>query len=312
MRGVAAHPSQLGGNMTRTRSLIGGLLVALSAGAWAQDGATKDDRVEAFLNTLNFQSGQIALPEANATLNLTGTFRFLNGVHAEAVLSQLWGNPPGSGAIGMLVPADVPLSDPNSWAVVITYNSDGYVSDDEAASIDYDAMLKEMQQAAIDQNDEREKAGYGRLDIVGWAARPHYEKSTNRIYWAQELKFSGAEENTLNYDIRVLGREGYLSLNAVSNMSALNHIEEQMPKVIAMAEFNQGARYADFNESTDKIAGYGLAALVGGAVAAKTGFFGKIIALLLAAKKLLIPIAIGVGVGIRALYNRAVGKAKPQ
>jgi uncharacterized membrane-anchored protein len=298
--------------MKRAYCLLAGLLLTVSAGVVAQDSTTKDDPVAAFLNSLNFQSGQIALSEAKATLNLTSNIRYLSGADAERVLSELWGNPPGSEAIGMLVPADVPLTDPKSWAVVITYNSDGYVSDEEASSIDYDAMLKDMKEGAAEANDEREKAGYGRVDIIGWAARPHYEQSSNRIYWAKELKFSGAEENTLNYDIRVLGREGYLSLNAVANMSQLSDIEQEMPKVIAMAEFNQGARYADFNESTDKIAGYGLAALVGGAVAAKTGLLGKLLALLVAAKKLIIPIVIGIGVGIRALYNRLTGKQNKQ
>jgi uncharacterized membrane-anchored protein len=44
----------------------------------------------------------------------------------------------------------------------------------------------------------------------------------------------------------------------------------------------------DFNAQTDKVAEYGIAALVAGGVAAKLGFFGKLLALLVAFKKLII------------------------
>ena len=57
-----------------------------------------------------------------------------------------WGNPEESaeGVLGMLVPADIsPLAD-SGWAVVITYDEDGYVDDKGAESIDYTALLKEM------------------------------------------------------------------------------------------------------------------------------------------------------------------------
>ena len=67
--------------------------------------------------------------------------------------------------------------------------------------------------------------------------------------------------------------------------------------------FDPGARYADFNGSTDKIAAYGIAALVGGGLAAKTGLLAKIGVLLLGLKKLLIPI----GLALAAFGKKLVG-----
>lgn len=291
------------------RTLFATLALAFAVTAHAQDEAADNEAlVRTFLESLQFKDGQIALPEANATLKLGTQFRFLDARDAERVLSELWGNPPGSGAIGMLVPSGVPLSHEDSWAVVITYNDDGYVSDDEASSIDYDEILAQMKQATSDANEDREAAGYGRLDLVGWATKPHYDAAANKIYWAKELKFAGAEENSLNYDIRVLGRGGYLSLNAVASMSELAVVERDMRNVLEMVEFDAGQRYADFDESTDKIAGYGLAALVGGAVAAKAGLFGKLAALLIAGKKLVIPLLIG----FAALFARFYKKKKAE
>ena len=69
------------------------------------------------------------------------------------------------------------------------------------------------------------------------------DSTAKKIYWAKQLKFGGADADTLNYDIRVLGREGYLSLNAVANMSELSVVEKDMQDVLAMTEFDTGRRH---------------------------------------------------------------------
>src|SRR4029450_9273352 len=118
----------------------------------------------------------------------------------------------------------------------------------------------------------RSKMGYPETQLVGWATPPRYDKATHKMYWAKELKFADSEENTLNYNIRILGRYGVLVLNAVAGMRQFNQIETNTPDLVKMVEFNQGNRYADFNSDTDKVAAYGLAALVAGGLAAKAGF----------------------------------------
>lgn len=273
---------------------------ALAAGvAHAQD--DNDAAVKAFVSGLTFQSGTVTVPQAHATLKLAPEYRYLGAKDAQNVLENLWGNPPDASVLGMLLPnGERSLLDAKSWAVVVTHVNEGHVSDKEAAGVDYDAMLKEMQQATRDANPEREKQGYGSVELVGWAARPHYDQASNKIYWAKELKFSASAEPMLNYDIRVLGRSGYLSLNAVSSIGELAAVETGMQQVLGMTEFDTGHRYADFNPSTDRVAAYGIAALVGGALATKAGFFAKLLALLLAGKKL-----VGVAVvGLVALVGR--------
>jgi uncharacterized membrane-anchored protein len=94
--------------------------------------------------------------------------------------------------------------------------------------------------------------------------------------------------HTLNYDVRVLGREGVLSMNAVAGMPQLAAIEADMQELLKVAAFNAGYRYEEFNEDTDRMAAYGLGALVAGGVAAKAGLFAKLGALLLAFKKFII------------------------
>ena len=272
--------------MHRLRSVFLAAALACAGTAFAQDGSD-EAAAKAFFSSLKFQSGTIAVPAAHATLKLAPEYRFLGAHDAQRVLES-WGNPPDEDVLGMLLPGgEKTLSDQNAWAVVLTHVDEGHVSDAEAASTDYD-----------------KKQGYDRVDLVGWATKPHYDQATNKIYWAKELKFSDSPGNTLNYDIRVLGRSGYLSLNAVAPMKALQTVETGMQQVLAMTDFDAGHRYADFNPSTDKVAAYGIAALVGGALAAKAGLFAKLLAMLLAAKKLIGVAIVAIGAAVGRLFKR--------
>jgi uncharacterized membrane-anchored protein len=84
-----------------------------------------------------------------------------------------------------------------------------------------------------------------------------------------------------------------------------------MQTVTGFTEFNPGNRYADFDAKTDKVAEYGLAALVAGGVAAKLGFFGKLFALLLAFKKLIIVGVAVAGTSLVKLFGRKKESAPP-
>jgi uncharacterized membrane-anchored protein len=260
--------------------------------------------LEALHASLKFQSGKVTLPGGIATLDLPATFRYLSPEDTTRVLVQGWGNPPGITTLGMIVPAEVsPLSDAG-WGVVLTYDKDGHVKDDDADSIKYDELLKTMQEASAADNEERKKQGYRSMSLVGWAEPPSYDKANHKLYWAKELKAEGSTQNSLNYNIRVLGREGVLVLNAVAGMEQIKEIKATMPQVTAFTDFTSGNRYADFNEKTDKTAEYGLAALVAGGVAAKMGLFGKLFALLLAFKKLIFLAVAGAGAALFKFFGR--------
>src|SRR4029078_9460158 len=107
-----------------------------------------------------------------------------------------------------------------------------------------------------------------------------------------------------NYNLRVLGRGGVLTLNAVSGISQLPQIEAATPKILEMVDFNEGHRYTDYKPGTDKLATYGLAALVAGGIAAKTGLLKGLILALIAAKKLVVVAVVGVFAFIGKLFGR--------
>jgi uncharacterized membrane-anchored protein len=243
---------------------------------------------EQIASKLKFQQGEIKLKDGLATLKVPASFRYLDPDQTETVLVQPWRNPPRpEKTLGMLFPAEISIASVESWGVVITYDEDGYVEDDDAASINYADLLKEMQEGTREENAERTKQGYEAVELIGWAAPPRYDKDAHKLYWAKRLSFDGDSEHTLNYDIRALGRRGVLSLNAVASMDQLQTVEKDMQQVLAFVEFNEGHRYGDY-VSGDKVAAYGIGALIAGKVAAKAGLFKLLLVFLAKGWKLLI------------------------
>ncbi|KFN43955.1 DUF2167 domain-containing protein [Arenimonas oryziterrae] len=280
----------------------------LACAVWTSSAAAQEEAADAaklrqFVQSLHFQTGEIALPSAAAHLQVAPGFRYLGHDDTRRVLEELWGNPPDDEVLGLLVPDNAPLDSDHSWAVLVTYSDEGYVSDEDAQEIDYTKMLAELKQDTSDGNEERKKNGYETVELIGWAQPPRYDASGKRLYWAKELHFDGVAQNTLNYDIRVLGRKGFLSLNAIAGMSELAPVKAGMDQVLPMAQFDSGARYADFQPGSDKLAAYGLAALVGGGIAAKSGLFAKLGLLLLGLKKFLVVGLVAIGAFVKKLFG---------
>ena len=93
-------------------------------------------------------------------------------------------------------------------------------------------------------------------------------------------------------------------MKAVASMDQLEQIRGEMRPLIEVAEFNEGYRYAEFNTKTDRMAEYGLAALIAAGVGAKLGLFAKLGALLLAFKKFIIIGLIAIGAFIKKLFGK--------
>lgn len=291
-------------NLSRiTCSLLLGF-VCLS-GALAQDEfeltAEEQAQIEqltAMMGAMDPQTGEIVLGNNLATLTVPEDYYFLDATDAETVLVDLWGNPPGQDVMGMLFPAHFSPLDAESWAVTLEYEEDGHVSDSDAAEIDYDDLLRDIQSDIRSENDDRIDAGYEPIELLGWAEPPHYDATTKKLYWAKEVRFGEDPNTTLNYEIRALGRKGILSMTFVAATSQLDEINEQRETVLAMAEFNDGMRYEDFDSNIDEVAAYGIGALVAGKVAAKTGLLAV---LLVFFKKFGIFLLLGLGAFARKI-----------
>ncbi len=226
--------------------------------------------------------GMQKLTKAPITLNIPKEFDFYAAKDAQTILEDIWGNPPDDTVSGMLFPAGMSPSDADSWGAALTYEKIGYVTDDDASTTDYDELLSTLQKQTRDSNAYLEDEGYATVDLIGWAVDPRYDPVSHKVYWAKDLLFSNANGlHTLNYDMRVLGRGGVLSINFIANMSDLPVIERAAPAVLAIPTFNEGQTYADYVEG-DKTAGYGVAALVAGGAGLAVLKKGGLLVILLA------------------------------
>lgn len=308
--------TQGGETMIRRIAAVLTLIASPVLAAEAPQGAPPDPGA-ALLASFKPQTGHVVLPGGLTDLNLGDAFRYLTPGDTQRLIEDGWGNPPGTGegTLGMIVPtATNPLAE-EGWGVVLTYSDDGHISDDDANTINYAELLEQMQKDTRAASEERVKQGHQGMSLAGWAEPPHYDASSRKIYWAKDLVFGDNSAHTLNYYIRVLGREGVLELNAVAGMDQLPQVRENMKQIVTFANFTEGNRYADFNSSTDKVAAYGLAALVAGGVAAKTGLLAKLLALLIAMKKLVLVALAGIAAFFGKLFKKkkdsAGGSANP-
>jgi len=257
-----------------------------------------------FVSSLSFQNGHIELPGGVATLELTEMFTYLHPEDAARVIVQAWGNPAGDGTLGMIFPKQGRQAPDLDWGVVITYEEDGHVSDEDAGNIDYEELLQKMKKRTAESSKDRQAKGYSSIELIGWAAAPRYDQANHKLYWAKELASAEHQDHTLNYNIRILGRKGVLVLNAVSAMDLFPKVEEDMRDVLTFTNFTEGNLYSDFDAKTDKKAAYGLAALVAGGVAAKAGLFTKLLGVLLVAKKFIVVGLIAAGAFLKKMFTR--------
>jgi uncharacterized membrane-anchored protein len=203
---------------------------------------------------------KIRIPPGYAFLDDRNTRRFL----------ELMGNPPRDNHY-MIAPANL------DWFAVFSFDAVGYVKDDE--KIDADALLDSLKKSDDAGNEERKRLGMEPIYTDGWHVPPHYDAATKRLEWGMRLR-DGKGGLHVNYTSRLLGRTGVMSAVLVSSPQTLAEDMKAFNGALGGYEFAAGEKYAEF-KSGDKIAEYGLAALVLGgaaAAAAKAGwlkFLGK-------------------------------------
>ncbi|TGM69360.1 DUF2167 domain-containing protein [Leptospira levettii] len=237
-----------------------------------------EDDILKKVNDLKYQTGSVTIGDKLATIKVPKGFKFLDAKQSQFVLHEVWGNPLNEGILGMLFKSDqTPISDNFTYALTYSFSEDGYVSDSDANEINYDDLLKSMKEDISEGNEDRKKEGYPTMELVGWANKPYYDSSAKKLHWAKELQFEGDSVNTLNYNIRILGRKGILELNAISDIEKLKLVQSDIPAILASTEFNDGEKYSDYSPGVDKMAAYGIGGLIAGKVLAKAGFFALLV-----------------------------------
>lgn len=246
------------------------------------------------------QPGPVDIPlGGQATLKLPEGYAYVPQKEANRLLNAM-GNGDDPTRLGLILPPE------GDSFVVPRYIPAGYIKDDEAADWNADDLLDSLTEGTEETNKERAARGLPQMEIVGWNQKPTYDKASHRLVWAIETADKGVAEagHGANYNTYVLGREGYLSMNLVSDFGTLGANKPHVANLLARTSFDDGKRYADFDETTDKVAEYGIAALVTGVAAKKLGLFAVIAAFVAKFAKLFAIAGFALVAGLGKFFKR--------
>jgi uncharacterized membrane-anchored protein len=218
-------------------------------------------------------------------------------------LMQAMGNSSDDRLIGLVQSSGDP-----QWLVVARYEASGYIKDDDAKDWNVDDLYKSLKEGTEEGNKRRREQGFPELEIVGWVQKPSYDAATHRLVWSMAARTPGENDaqQSINYNTYALGREGYITLNLITSRASIEADKPVAGQLLSALQFNGGKGYTDFNSSTDKVAEYGIAALVAGVAVKKLGLFAVIAAFFLKFAK----VALLAGAGLLAVIGKFFTRKK--
>jgi len=268
--------------------LLSACLVTLQLSSFAQTPPAPKSPREQLAQLKWMQPGATGHIGDKAEFKVKEGFTFLDGPDTDKFL-QINGNPPRGGGSYTIA------STKANWFGILSFAPEGYVKDDE--KIDADALLKALKEQNAAGNAEKKKQGYETLTMEGWFFPPRYDTENKRLEWGTRLR---AENNTavVNVSTKILGRSGYTNAVLVSSPETMEADLVEFKQALKNFEYVAGERYSEWRAG-DKVAAYGLGALVlGGAAAVATSKGGlKMVLLAVAAA------AAGLWAGIKKIFG---------
>jgi uncharacterized membrane-anchored protein len=264
-------------------------------GVWAEPAADDPQELRSKLQALHWIKGPTTVTVGdNAHLRVPDDYVFLdvaNTAKFEEILHNL-----GAGKEVMVAPKSL------QWTAYLDFTAAGYVKDDE--KIDAPALLKTLKQNTDDANRERARRGWDPVHIVDWATPPAYNPETRRLEWATLLE--SGNDRGVNFFTKILGRRGFTSVVLATDPADLSTARGELETLVDGYSYDSGESYADWRQG-DKVAEYGLAALIVGgaaAVAAKKGLFSALFAFLVAGWKIVAAAMAGAIAWLRTRLRR--------
>jgi uncharacterized membrane-anchored protein len=270
-------------------SIVCGL--ALAGSVLASESPAAKPKLNVLKGPAKAQLGNIA------QIDVPSGYAFLDGKSTRAIMKAA-GEPTSGNELGYLRPTNA------HWSVLFEFSDIGYVKDDDKDKLNADKLLASIKRGTAEDNKERARAGNPPLEVVGWEMPPRYDATTHNLEWALRLTSEGRP--LLNYNTRLLGRKGVMEVVLVVQPDALPETLPTFRELMAGYSFQSGNTYAEFRQG-DKVAKYGLAALVlGGAAvgAAKLGLFTGLLVFLKKGWKLVV-VAIA---AVAAFIKKAVAR----
>jgi len=235
-------------------------------------------------------------------LDVPAGYRFLDGKTTRALM-KAGGEPVSGQEVGLLMPTN------DDFSVMFEFNDSGYVKDEDKDKLDPDKLLSSIKRGNDEANKERRRNGIAPVEVVGWEIPPKYDETTHNLQWA--IRGTSEGHPIVNYNTRLLGRKGVMEVVLIIEPDKLQSTLPTFNNILGGYSFQQGQTYAEYKPG-DKVAKYGLAALVvGGAAvgAAKLGLLAWLAVFLKKGWKLIVVAFAAVATGIRKLFSKASGRA---
>jgi uncharacterized membrane-anchored protein len=239
-----------------------------------------------------------------AELTLPEGYQFADGPTTQKLMAKM-GNHVSRQEVGLVAPSRQDAD----WILVFEYDPVGYVKDDEKNKIDKDALLASIREGTEQGNKRRKEMGVPGLHVQGWFEEPHYDDASHNLVWALAAR-DDESNDVVNYNMRMLGRQGVMSVTLVDSPAGLAASREEAEGLMTAFSYKPGKSYAEFRPG-DKVAQYGLVALVAGgagAAAAKLGLFAALGKALAKGGKALVAVAVVALAGLRNLLARLFGR----
>jgi uncharacterized membrane-anchored protein len=280
------------------------LASSMAMRGWAQEPAQPATNEQPKVH-IDWQDGPTVAKLGDvAEINIPEGYRF-SGKDGATKLLQLTQNIPSGRELGVIV------DDKGDWFLMFEFEDSGYVKDDEGDKLDADAILKSLQSGTEHANEERARHGWKPIHVTGWQRAPFYDPQTHNLTWASLVKDdNSASEGAVNHSVRILGRKGTMNVDLIAGPSEYATLTPQFNSLMSGFHFTQGNRYSDFTKG-DKMAEYGLTALIvggGAAVALKTGLLAKLGVLLVKLWKFIMIGLIAAGAAIKKAFKAIFGK----
>ena len=278
----------------KSRHAILAALLIPAAATWAAPASNPPESAQKISDLAWHEGPATAAIGKNAVLKVSENIIFVDEANSRRFL-ELTGNLPSSGV-------NIIYNTKDGWWAAFSYEDTGHIKDDE--TIDADALLKNLREGDESSNKERKRLGLSELHTDGWYVPPHYDSATKRLEWGVKLRTDRGA--SANYTIRLLGRTGVTSATLVSSPERLDANVQSFKATLPGFEYNSGEKYSEFKQG-DRVAQYGLAALIAGgaaAVATKKGLWGTIAAFLAASWKVVAGVGIAAAAGLKKLFSR--------
>lgn len=256
---------------------------------------------QAFLDSLGWQTDGAGELSKWSTISIPQGYRFLEGSDA-ARLMEAYGNLPDEYE-GLIAVNDL------DWLVLFEFDDSGYVKDDEKDELDADTLLAALREGQEASNAYRAEQGLEPMYVDGWAVEPRYNEITNNLEWGLLLR-TGSSGQFVNYKTKLLGRDGLMDVTLICDLDDLQAILPSYQDLLLGHQYKEGRSYAEYRKG-DKLAEYGLTALIAGGAAYGAAKLGLLSSIMVFFKKFLKFIVIGlvaIGAGIKKFFSRMAGK----